>query len=81
MSRNPSAFRSDEVFANDTPCKAENLRETGNTCPFTVSPRSANIPPCLVRPKNQFSLTRGALSTGGRAKSDFLSVDFLSVTA
>ena len=28
----------------------------------------------LVRPENQFSLTRAALSTGGRGKSKFLSV-------
>jgi sulfatase maturation enzyme AslB (radical SAM superfamily) len=28
----------------------------------------------LGEPKNQFSLTRAALSTGGRAKSKFLSV-------
>ena len=28
----------------------------------------------LGETKNQFSLTRAALSTGGRAKSDFLSV-------
>jgi hypothetical protein len=33
-----------------------------------------NIAPCLVRPKNQFSLTRAALSTCGSAKSKFLSV-------
>src|SRR6266853_1388266 len=33
----------------------------------------------LGEPENQFSLTRAALSTGGRAKSDFLSVQ-LSVT-
>jgi len=32
------------------------------------------IGPCLVRPENQFSLTRAALSTGGRARSKFLSV-------
>ncbi len=34
----------------------------------------ANIAPCLVRLKNQFSLTRAALSTCGSAKSNFLSV-------
>jgi len=36
----------------------------------------------LGETKNQFSLTRAALSTGGRAKSNFLSVksNFLSVT-
>jgi hypothetical protein len=28
----------------------------------------------LGEPENQFSLTRAALSTSGRAKSDFLSV-------
>jgi hypothetical protein len=32
---------------------------------------SVNIAPCLVRPKNQFSLTRAALSTCGRAKGNF----------
>src|ERR1035437_8716836 len=32
---------------------------------------SVNIAPCLARPKNQFSLTRGALSTCGSAKSKF----------
>jgi hypothetical protein len=30
----------------------------------------------LGETKNQFSLTRAALSTGGRAKSKFLSVHF-----
>ena len=39
---------------------------------------SANIAPCLVRPKNQFSLTRAALSTCGSAKSKFLSVILIS---
>ena len=35
----------------------------------------------LGEPKNQFSLTRAAASTGGRAKSNFLSVTVLSIAA
>jgi hypothetical protein len=41
----------------------------------TLGPLSGNLSPCLVRPENQFSLTRAVLSTSGRAKSKFLSVN------
>jgi len=34
----------------------------------------------LGEPKNHFSLTRAALSTGGRAKSKFLSVTLYFIT-
>ena len=42
--------------------------ETGNNSCLTSQPRSAIIPPCLVRGKNQFSLTRAAPSACCREK-------------
>ena len=69
----PSAFlilHSDKKRAT-TPkgCLQECLQE----CLLPAQPRSANFPPCLVRPKNQFSLTRAALSTGERERSKSIS--------
>ena len=46
---------------------------------LTSRHRSVNIGPCLVRPKNQFSLTRAALSTCRSAESSFLSVEIPSL--
>ncbi len=60
------------------PAKTPSLRakiaqENGKNCRLTFRHPSVNIAPCLVRPENQFSLTRAALTTCGRPKSKFLS--------
>jgi hypothetical protein len=52
--------------------RAKNAQESGKNCRLTSPHPSVDIAPCLVRPKNQFSFTRAALSTCGCAKSKFL---------
>jgi argininosuccinate synthase len=42
---------------------------------------AANMASCLVRPKNQFSLTRAALSTCGSAKNQILISKNVTCTA
>jgi hypothetical protein len=54
--------------------RAKTAKENGKNSPLISRHPSVNIAPCLVRLKNQFSLTRAALSTCGRAQSKFLSV-------
>ena len=48
--------------------------ENGNRCLVDIAARGWQSRAMLGEPENQFSLTRAALSTGGRAKSKFLSV-------
>jgi hypothetical protein len=62
----PICARTAPPPAKRRPPGAKTSQENGKNCRLTSRSRSANIAPCLVRPKNQFSLTRAALSKGGR---------------
>ena len=50
----------------------ENRSKTGKNYLSTVRQPFDKTAPYLVRPKNQFSLTRAALSACGRAKSKYM---------